>query len=185
MSFPNTLRTTCEAVAIVEVSNPKGSVQHSAFRAEIGPESSQALAPITGILFALRGVIRQNQVAHIRQYALPVGGLRGWAINDLRSAHNAAVGSSTTHLAASGNRHSALPFCRPSVRALGAKLGAIRCGLLRTAMDHYGQRTVWFRTVWTAVDFYGRSASIYGSEGWGFEFLRACQQSLYGSGLVA
>ena len=59
-------------------------------------------------------------------------------------------------------------------RALGAKLGAIRCGLLRTAMDGYGQRTVWFRTLWTATDGYGRVASIYGSEGWGFEFLRAC-----------
>ena len=62
------------------------------------------------------------------------------------------------------------------LRALGAKLGAIRCGLLRTAMDGYGQRTVWLRTLWTATDSYGRPASIYGSEGWGFEFLRACQQ---------
>ncbi len=62
------------------------------------------------------------------------------------------------------------------LRALGAKLGAIRCGLLRTAMDGYGQRTGWFRTLWTAADFYGRPASIYGSEGWGFEFLRACQR---------
>ncbi len=38
------------------------------------------------------------------QYALPAGGLRRRAINDLRSAHNAAAGSSTTHLAVSGNR---------------------------------------------------------------------------------
>ncbi len=121
------------------------------------------------------------QVAHNRQYALPAGGLRGWAITDLRGAHNDGACSSTTHLPASENRHSALPFCRPYVPALGAKLGAIRCGLLRTAMDHHGQRTVWFRTVWTAVDFYGRSASIYGSEGWGFEFLRACQRSPCGA----
>jgi len=58
--------------------------------------------------------------------------------------------------------------------SLGAKLGAIRGGLLRTATDDYGQRTLLFRTVWTATDGYGRAASIYGSEGWGFEFLRAC-----------
>ena len=45
------------------------------------------------------------QLAHNRQYALPVGGLRGWAINDLRSAHSDAADSSTTHLRASGNRH--------------------------------------------------------------------------------
>ncbi len=61
----------------------------------------------------------------------------------------------------------------PSV-LLGAKLGAKRGGRLRTATDGYGQRTVWFRTLWTATDGYGRVASIYGSEGWGFEFLRAC-----------
>jgi len=39
------------------------------------------------------------------QYALPAGGLRGWAITDLRGAHNDAAGSSTTHLLASENRH--------------------------------------------------------------------------------
>ena len=33
------------------------------------------------------------------------------------------------------NRHSALRCTGPSVRALGAKLGAIRGGRLRTAMD--------------------------------------------------
>jgi len=57
---------------------------------------------------------------------------------------------------------------------VGAKLGAIRDGLLRMAMDACGQNPVVFRTPWTAADGYGRSASIYGSEGWGFEFLRAC-----------
>ena len=51
-------------------------------------------------------------------------------------------------------------------------------GRLWTAMDGYGLRTGWLRTVWTAADGYGRPASIYGSEGWGFEFLRACQQGL-------
>ena len=45
------------------------------------------------------------QLAHIRQYALPAGGLRGWAITDLRGDHNDAAGSSTTHLPASKNRH--------------------------------------------------------------------------------
>ncbi len=79
-------------------------------------------------------------------------------------------------------RHSAFPLCRSSLRALGAKLGAIRCGLLRTAMDGCGLRTGWLRTVWTAADGHGRSASIYGSEGWGFEFLRACQRALPSDG---
>ena len=49
------------------------------------------------------------QIAHIRQYALPAGGLRGWAITDLRGAHNDAAGSLTTHLAASENRHYRAP----------------------------------------------------------------------------
>jgi len=52
-------------------------------------------------------------------------------------------------------------------------------------MDGCGHRTGWFLTVWTAADFCGRFASIYGSEGWGFEFLRACQQALYGKGFAA
>ena len=31
-----------------------------------------------------------------------------------------------------------------------------------------------FRPVWTAVDAHGHRLEIYGSGGWGFEFLRAC-----------
>ena len=38
---------------------------------------------------------------------------------------------------------------------LGAKLGAIRCGLLWTAMDACGIETLSFRRVWTAVDACG------------------------------
>jgi hypothetical protein len=53
-------------------------------------------------------------------------------------------------------------------------LGAIRGGLLRTPVDGYGHRTVPFRAVWTAVDAHRRRLEIYGSEGWGFESLRAC-----------
>ena len=34
-----------------------------------------------------------------------------------------------------------------------------------------------FRAVWTAVDGCGHSLEIYGSGGWGFESLRACQQN--------
>jgi hypothetical protein len=34
-----------------------------------------------------------------------------------------------------------------------------------------------FRAVWTAVDTRGRRLEIYGSEGWGFESLRACSGS--------
>ena len=101
------------------------------------------------------------------------------------TTQNKAPAGSSTRSAASHNRHSALPCTGRSVRALGAKLGAIRCGRLRTATDDYGQRTGWFRTVWTAADFYGRGASIYGSEGWGFEFLRACQQGLQRMGFAA
>ena len=97
------------------------------------------------------------------------------------TTQNKAPAGSSTRSAASHNRHSALPCTGRSVRALGA----IRSGRLWTATDDYGQRTLLFRTVWTAADGYGRAASIYGSEGWGFEFLRACQQGLYGKGLVA
>ena len=50
---------------------------------------------------------------------------------------------------------------------LGAKLGAILCGLLRTAVDSCGIETPPFRPVWTAVDACGHRLEIYGSEGWG------------------
>ncbi len=71
-------------------------------------------------------------VAHIRQYALPAGGLRSRTINDLRSAHNAA-GSSTTHLAASGNRQYGRPGLPLSAERLespgdfvGARAGGVK-----------------------------------------------------------
>jgi len=58
--------------------------------------------------------------------------------------------------------------------ALGAKLGAILCGFLRTAMDVGGIESPLFRSVWTAVDGLwtavdgcGHRLEIYGSEGWG------------------
>jgi hypothetical protein len=41
-------------------------------------------------------------------------------------------------------------------------------------MDTRGIESLPFRPVWTAVDAYGRRLEIYGSEGWGFESLRAC-----------
>jgi hypothetical protein len=58
---------------------------------------------------------------------------------------------------------------------LGAKLGAIRCGLVWTAVDVCGIESLSFRHVWTAVDTHGHGLEIYGSEGWGFESLRACR----------
>ncbi len=78
--------------------------------------------------------------------------------------------------------------------AMGAKLEAIRGGLVWTAVDAGGIeslsfRDVWtavdacgiesppFRAVWTAVDGCGHRLEIYGSEGWGFESLRACHGS--------
>ena len=41
-------------------------------------------------------------------------------------------------------------------------------------MDAGGIETLSFRLVWTAVGACGRGLEIYGSEGWGFESLRAC-----------
>jgi len=61
--------------------------------------------------------------------------------------------------------------------ALGAKLGAIRGGSLRTAVDADGLESLSFRAVWTAADGCGRRLEIYGSEGWGFESLRACWET--------
>ncbi len=42
-------------------------------------------------------------------------------------------------------------------------------------MDAGGIETLSFRAVWTVVDAYGHGLEIYGSEGWGFESLRACR----------
>jgi hypothetical protein len=48
------------------------------------------------------------------------------------------------------------------------------CGRL---WDTRGIGTLSFRAVWTAVDTHGRRLEIYGSEGWGFESLRACYRN--------
>jgi hypothetical protein len=61
-----------------------------------------------------------------------------------------------------------------SSAALGANLGANRCGRLWTGVDAHGLGSLWFRAVWTAVDGCGHCLEIYGSGGWGFEFVRAC-----------
>jgi hypothetical protein len=61
-----------------------------------------------------------------------------------------------------------------AVRSLGAKLGAILCGPAWTAVDACGIESSCFRRVWTVVDVCGHGLEIYGSEGWGFEFSRAC-----------
>ncbi len=61
--------------------------------------------------------------------------------------------------------------------SLGAKLGAIRCGLLWTGVDSCGIESLSFRAVWTSVDGCGHRLEIYGSEGWGFESLRACHRN--------
>jgi len=42
------------------------------------------------------------------------------------------------------------------------------------AVDAGGIEGLLFRPVWTAMDAHGRCLEIYGSEGWGFESLRAC-----------
>jgi hypothetical protein len=45
---------------------------------------------------------------------------------------------------------------------------------LWTAVDAHGHESLPFRRLWTAVDSCGHRLEIYGSEGWGFDFSRAC-----------
>ena len=66
---------------------------------------------------------------------------------------------------------------------LGAKLGAIRCGPAWAAVDSCGPECLPFRPLWTRVDGCGRGLEIYGSEGWGFESLRACCGNACGAGV--
>ena len=54
-------------------------------------------------------------------------------------------------------------------RLVGAMLGAIRPGFLRTAVDAGGLGGPSFRALPTAVDTCGLGLEIYGSGGWGFE----------------
>jgi hypothetical protein len=54
-------------------------------------------------------------------------------------------------------------------------LGAICGGLLRLSMDGDGIASLQYKAEGTAVDARGRRLDIYGSEGWGFESLRACR----------
>ena len=56
---------------------------------------------------------------------------------------------------------------------VGAKLGAIRGGLLRMCMDADGREGCLFMAVWTAVDAHRRRLESYGSEGCGFKSCRA------------
>ena len=56
---------------------------------------------------------------------------------------------------------------------MGAKLGAILCGFLRTRMDAGGPEWPSFRPMWTSVDAPGHPSEIYGSGGWVFESPRA------------
>jgi hypothetical protein len=60
---------------------------------------------------------------------------------------------------------------------LGAKLGAILRGPHRTRVDDGGLGSPSLRRSWTIVDSRGHGLEIYGSEGWGFESLRACCRS--------
>jgi len=58
---------------------------------------------------------------------------------------------------------------RSPVPSLGAKLGAIRGGLPRTAVDAGGIEVLLLRQVWILMDVRGRRLEIYGSGGWVFE----------------
>ena len=51
------------------------------------------------------------------------------------------------------------------------------CGRVWTPVDACGRGSLLFRAVWTAVDGCGHCLEIYGSGGWGFEFLRACHRN--------
>ena len=66
---------------------------------------------------------------------------------------------------------------RADTRPVRAELGAILCRLLRTAVGAGGPESLWFRAVRTSVDAHGHRLEIYGSGGWGFESLRACDKS--------
>lgn len=46
-----------------------------------------------------------------------------------------------------------------------ARLGAILCGFIRTAVYVGGLQATSFRHAWTPADAYGRGLDIYGSEG--------------------
>jgi hypothetical protein len=52
-------------------------------------------------------------------------------------------------------------------------------------MDADGHEAILYRAVWTVVDVHGRRLEIYGSEGWGFEFLRACRPTKPATGSCA
>ena len=71
---------------------------------------------------------------------------------------------------------------RWSAPSSGANLGANSSGRLWTGMDGCGLGGLLFLAVWTAVDGCGHGLEIYGSGGWGFEFLRACQRNPCESG---
>jgi len=53
-------------------------------------------------------------------------------------------------------------------------MGAILRALVWTAVDSSGTGSLRARSVWTPLDTHGQGLEIYGSEGWGFESLRAC-----------
>ena len=55
----------------------------------------------------------------------------------------------------------------------GAKLGAIRRGLVWTAGDIGGIERLPFQVRWTLLDTRGHRLEIYGSGGWVFESPRA------------
>ena len=68
---------------------------------------------------------------------------------------------------------------------LGAKLGAILSGLVRTALDSSGTPSLQFQSVWTPLDLGGHRLEIYGSGGWVFESPRARFTILVNSGSVS
>jgi hypothetical protein len=58
---------------------------------------------------------------------------------------------------------------------LGAKLGAIPCGIVWTPVDVGGPESRSAKRGWTVLDVCGHRLEIYGSEGWGFKSSRARQ----------
>jgi hypothetical protein len=73
-----------------------------------------------------------------------------------------------------GRRTEAVPAAEVGpTPPVGAKLGAMLSGLLRTAMDAGGLGSASLQALRTPMDTYGHGLDIYGSGGWVFESPRA------------
>jgi hypothetical protein len=91
--------------------------------------------------------------------------------NPLDNRNSALLGRAF-HTGASRRERVSATHPRPALW-LGAKLGAIRVGPLRSCVDTGGIGSQLLSHVRTDVDVHGRRLEIYGSGGWVFESPRA------------